>query len=65
MAHSETFSHKQGVLIDNEISLIHNGKTIDDEEQIAERLNHAYINIVEHTTGIKPTSVLNDTNIEL
>ena len=28
-------------------------------------LNHAYINIVEHTTGNKPTSVINDTNIEL
>ena len=59
------FLTNKGVLIDNEISLIHNGKTIDDEEQIAETLNHAYINIVEHTTGIKPTSVLNDTNIEL
>ena len=28
-------------------------------------LNHVYINIVEHTTGNKPTSVINDTNIEL
>ena len=59
------FLTNKGVLIDNEISLTHNGKTIDDEEQIAETLNHAYINIVEYTTGIKPTSVLNDTNIEL
>ena len=59
------FLTNKGVLIDNEISLIHNGKTIDDEEQIAETLNHAYVNIVEQTAGIKPTSVLNDTNIEL
>ena len=59
------FLTNRGVLIDNEISLIYNGKTIDDEKQVVETLNHAYINIVKHTTGIKPTSVLNDTNIEL
>ena len=50
-------THK-GVLIDNEISLIHNGKTRDNEKQVAKTSNHAYINIVEHTGGIKPTSVL-------
>ena len=59
------FLTNKGVLIDNKISLIHNGKTIDDEKEVAETLSHAFINIVEHTTGIKPTSVLNDTNIEL
>ena len=53
------------ILIDNEISLIHNGKTIDDEKQVAETLNHAYINILEHSTGNKPISVLHDTDIEL
>ena len=59
------FLTNKGILIDNEISVIHNGKTIDDEKQVAETLNHAYINIVEHTSGNKPTSVLHDTNIEL
>ena len=53
------------ILIDNEISLIDNVKTTDDEKQVAETLNHSYINILEHTTGNKPTSILNDTNIEL
>ena len=32
------FLTNKGVLIDNEISLIHNGKTIDDENQVAETL---------------------------
>ena len=58
------FLTNKGILIGSEISVIHNGKTIDDEKQVAETLNHAYINIVEHTTGNKPTSVLHDTNIE-
>ena len=38
---------------------------IDDEKQLAAALNQAYINIVEHTAGNKPTSVLHDTNVEL
>ena len=59
------FLTNMGILIDNEISLIHNEKTIDDEKQVAETANHAYNNIVEHTSGNKPTSVLHDTHIEL
>ena len=59
------FITNKGILIDNEISFIHNRKTIDDEKQVAETLNHAYINILEHATGNKPASVLHDTNIEL
>ena len=42
-----------------------NGKTIDDQNQVAKALNHTYINIAEHTTGNKSTSVLHDTNTEL
>ena len=42
------FLTNKGILIDDEISLIHNGKTIDDEKQVAETLNRAYINILEH-----------------
>ena len=40
------------------ITKIHNGKTIDDEKEVAETLSHAYINILEHATGNKPTGVL-------
>ena len=58
------FITNKRILIDNEISLIHNGKTIDDEKQVAETLNYAYINILEHTACNKPISVLHDTNIE-
>ena len=42
------FLTNKRILIDNEISLIHNSKTIDDEKQVAETLNHACINILEH-----------------
>ena len=42
------FLTNKGILISDEISLIHNGKTIDNEKQVAETLNHAYINILEH-----------------
>ena len=59
------FLIKKGILINNEISLIQNGKTIDDEKQVVEPLNHTYINIVERTTDSKPTSVLHDGNIKL
>ena len=59
------FLTNKGTLIDNEISLIHNSKTTDDEKKVAETLNHAYINILEHTAGNEPTSDLKDTNIEL
>ena len=55
------FLTNKGILMDNEISLIHNSKTIYDEKQIAKTINHAYYNILEHTTGNKPTSILNDT----
>ena len=60
-----SFLTNKGILIDNEISLIHNDKTIRDEKEAAETLNQAHINILEHTTGKKPTSVLHDTNTEL
>ena len=56
----------QGLLIDFDNSLIHNNaKTIGAEKQMAETLNHAYINNVEHATSNKPASGLHDTNIGL
>lgn len=60
-----SFPTNKGILINSEISLIHNAKTIDDENQVAETLNHVYINIVEHTSGNKPTSVLRNIGIGL
>ena len=59
------FLTNKGILIDDKISLMHNGKTIDDEKQVGETLNHANINTVEHILGNKPTSIPHDTNIEL
>ena len=55
------FLTNKGILMGNEIALIRNGKIIYDEKQIAKAINHAYNNILEHTTGNKPTSILNDT----
>ena len=53
------------LILFGEISLIYNGKTTNYEKHAAETLNYAYITIVKHTTGNKPTSVLYDTDIEL
>ena len=55
----------QGISVDNEIPLMHDGKNIDNEKQFREMLNHAFFIIVERNTSNKPTSVLHDTNIEL
>lgn len=60
-----SFPTNKGILINSEISLIHNAKTRDDENQVAETLNHVYINIVKHTSGNKPTSVLRNIGIGL
>ena len=43
------FLTNKGTLINNKISLLHNSKTRDNEKQVAETLNNAYINIGEHT----------------
>ena len=48
------FLTNKGMLIDDKISLTHNGKTIDHEKQLVETLNHAYINILEHMQVISP-----------
>ena len=48
------FLTNKGMLIDDKISLTHNGKTIDHEKQVVETLNHAYINILEHMQVISP-----------
>ena len=53
-----SFPTNKGILINSE-------KTIDAENQVAETLNHVYINIVEHTSGNKPTSVLRNIGIGL
>ena len=55
------FLTNKGILMDKETYLIHNGKTIHDEKQIAKTINHTYNNILEHTAGNKPTCILNDT----
>ena len=59
------FLKNKGILKNNKTSLVYKGKTIDNEKQVAEKLNHTYNDMVEHTTGNKTTSVLHDTNIEL
>ena len=43
------FLTNKGILMDSETSLIHNGKTIHDEKQIAKTINHTYNNVLEHT----------------
>ena len=52
-----SFPTNKGILINSEISLIHKAKTRDDENQVAD--------IVKHTSGNKPTSVLRNIGIGL
>ena len=42
----------------NEISLFEGEKLVNNESKAGEILNVSYINVVEKSSGIKPTSVL-------
>ena len=51
-------TNKSG-LTNNDITIFHNNKTISDERQLTELFNTHYINIVEKSSGVKPTSLSN------
>ena len=47
-------TNKSG-LANTDISIVHNNIVITDDNQLTELFNHHYINIVEKSSGIKPT----------
>ena len=48
----------KGFISGNEISLYEREKVVNNKSIVAEFLNLSYINVVEKTSRIKPTSVL-------
>ena len=48
----------KGFISGNEISLFEREKVVNNKSIVAEFLNLSYINVVEKTSRIKPTSVL-------
>ena len=48
----------KGFISGNEISLFEREKVVNNKSIVAEILNLSYINVVEKTSRIKPTSVL-------
>ena len=54
-------SNKGGLEID--IFLVHNNAIVTDEQELTEIFNDHYINLVEKSSGKKPTSLAKDTGI--
>ena len=52
------FLTSKGCLQNNEIMINENDSIISDEKELTELFNNFYINIVEKTSGIKPSSVV-------
>ena len=52
------FLTNKGFLQNNDITLIEKGKIINDDKELAEIFNQHYINIVETSSGKKPSSVI-------
>ena len=52
------FLSNKGTHDNHDIILDNNGELIKDNREVSENLNDLYINIVEQTTGIKPSQDL-------
>ena len=53
------FLSNKGVLAGTAISMIKDDKIVTDDHDLGEILNDYYINIVENTSGKKPSSIAN------
>ena len=58
------FLSNKGVLAGTDISLIKDDKIVTDDHDICEIFNDYYINIVENTSGKKPSSIANANSID-
>ena len=52
-----------GGLENSDIFLVHNNAIVTDEQELTEIFNDHYINLVEKSSGKKPTSLAKDTGI--
>ena len=60
---SNLLFRRGGGLETSDIFLVHNNAIVTDEQQLTEIFNDHYINLVEKSSGKKPTSLANDTGI--
>ena len=57
------FFRTRGGLENSDIFLVHNNAIVTDEQELTEIFNDHYINLVEKSSGKKPTCLANDTGI--
>ena len=57
------FLSNKGVLVGTDISLIKDDKIVTDDHDLGEIFNDYHINIVENTSGKKPSSIANANSI--
>ena len=58
-------TNKSG-LANNNITIIQNNETITDDKQLTKLFNHYYVNIVEKSSGVEPTSLSDiKTNLDI
>ena len=58
------FLSNKGVLAGTDISLVKDDKIVTDDHDLCEIFNDHYINIVENTSGKKPSSIANANSID-
>ena len=58
------FLSNKGVLAGTDISLVKDDKIVTDDHDLCEIFNDYYINIVENTSGKKPSSIANANSID-
>ena len=57
------FFRTRGGLENSDIFLVHNNAIVTDEQELTEIFHDHYINLVEKSSGKKPTSLAKDTGI--
>ena len=55
----------KGALVNNDITIVKDGKLISENFEIAESFNRYYVNIIENATGKKPTNIKNQLPIDV
>ncbi len=59
------FLSNKGVLVGSEISVVKGNKIVTDDRELTELLNKYYVNIIKKTSGKKPCSVADTTDVDI